>query len=95
MAKKQSGRKRYSTKRTAGAQKGKHSRLRRILFSILVVLVVGAAIFFLLLRGGQISIFENAAGSLITPVQNAFSTATRSVKEFFGNWRNYGKLEAE
>ncbi|MBQ8506634.1 MAG: rod shape-determining protein MreC [Clostridia bacterium] len=93
--KKQSGRKRYSTKRAAGAKKGKHSRLRRILFSILVVLVVGAAIFFLVLRGGQISIFENAAGSLLTPVQNAFSTATRSVKEFFTNWHNYGKLEEE
>lgn len=93
--KKKAGRKHYSTKRSAGAQKGKQSRLRRILFSILVVLVVGAAIFFLVVRGGQISIFENAAGSLLTPVQNAFSSATRSVKDFFANWRNYGTLEAE
>lgn len=96
MAKKQTGRKRYSTKRTAGAQKGKRSRLRRILFSILVVLAVGAAIFFLVVRSsGQISIFENAAGSLLTPVQNAFSTAAGAVKTFFTNWHNYDDLQAE
>lgn len=95
MAKKPSGRRRYSTRRAPGAQQVKKSRLRRILFSILVVIAVGAAIFFLVLRSGQISIFENAAGSLLTPVQNAFSTAAGSVKDFFTNWRDYGALEEE
>ena len=96
MAKKQGARQRYSTRRSTGAKKGKASKIRRILFSILVVLVVGAAIFFLVLRGGgQISIFENAAGSLLTPVQNAFNSATISVKNFFTNWRNYGALQDE
>ena len=93
---KQSGRRRYSTSRNAGAQKNRRSRIRRILFSILVVLIVALTIFFLVFKGGgQISIFENAAGSLLTPVQNAFSTATGAVKTFFTNWRNYGALQEE
>lgn len=95
MAKKKTG-KRYSTKRTAGMQKGKYAKLRRVLFTILVVLIVVATIFFLMFRsGGQISIFENAVGSFFTPIQNGVRSATLSVKEFFTNWHNYGTLMEE
>ena len=58
MAKKKTSGKRYSTKRNPEVRKSRFRKLRRILFTILVVLVVAATIFFLVLRsGGQISIF--------------------------------------
>ena len=96
MAKKQSANKRYSTKRSAAKQKNRKNKLRRIIFAILVLLIVSATIFFLVIRsGGKISIFENAVGSVVTPVQNAVSSATSSVKNFFTNWRNYDKLQEE
>ena len=73
MAKKTTGSKRRVARRSAGSPRTKRSRLRRILLSVLAFLAVAATIFFLMMRSsGQISIFENAAGSLITPVQNAF-----------------------
>lgn len=96
MAKKQDAAKRYSTKRSAAKQKSRKSKIRRILFAILVLLIVGATIFFLVIRsGGKISIFENAVGSVVSPIQNATSGATGAVKGFFSNWRNYGKLQEE
>ena len=47
MAKKKTRGKRYSTKRDTGAQSTRLRKLRRILFTILVVLGVAAIIFFL------------------------------------------------
>lgn len=49
MAKKQTGNKRYSTRKTAGEPQNKRRRLRRILFSIAAFAVVAATIFFLVL----------------------------------------------
>ena len=96
MAKKTTGSRRYSTRKNAGAPRTKGGKIRRILFSVLAFLIVAATIFFLMMRGsGQISIFENAAGSLVTPVQNAFRSAASSVKNFTTNWRNYGKLQQD
>ncbi len=96
MAKKQDAAKRYSTKRSAAKQKSRKSKIRRILFAILVLLIVGATIFFLVIRsGGKISIFENAVGSVVSPIQNATSSATGAVKGFFSNWRNYDDLQEQ
>ena len=96
MAKKTTGSRRYSTRRNAGAPQSRRGRVRRILLSVLIFLIVAATIFFLMMRGsGQISIFENAAGSLVTPVQNAFRSATGAVKHFATTWRNYGTLQRE
>ena len=96
MAKNQTSGKRYSTKRSEAKQKNKKNRIRRILFSILVLLIVGATIFFLVIRSsGQISIFENAVGSVMTPAQNAATGVAGSVKRFFTNWRNYDTLQEE
>ena len=98
MAKKKTGTttKRYSAKKTAGQKKSRTNKIRRILFAVVVVLAVAATIFFLMMRtGGQISIFENALGSLITPVQNAFNTAANKVKTVVTEWKNYGALKAD
>lgn len=97
MAKKKTGTtKRYSAKKTAGQKKSRTSRIRRIVFAVVVLLAVLATIFFLMLRsGGQISIFENALGSLITPVQNAFNTAASKVKAVVTEWKSYGTLKAD
>lgn len=94
MAKKKNSGKRYSTRKNAGARKANHSRLRRILFTLLVVLAVAVTIFFLGQRSdGQISIFENALGSLITPVQNAFHTVSAKVKGIFSDMHSYSALQ--
>ncbi len=93
---KQASRRHYSTKRVSGGQKRRQGRLRRVILSILAVIAVGATVFLLTSRsGGQISIFENAVGSLVTPVQNVVSNAVSGVKSFFTNWRNYGALQKE
>lgn len=84
----------YSTKKTKGGRKAKAGRLKRVLFSILVLIIVATTVYFLAARGdGKITVFENGIGSLITPVQNAFSTAANKVKLFFTNWHNYGDLQ--
>ncbi|MGN0185684.1 MAG: rod shape-determining protein MreC [Aristaeellaceae bacterium] len=94
MAKKKSRGKRYSTKRNPEVQSTRLRKLRRILFTTLVVLVVAAVIFFLVLRSsGQISIFENAVGTLVTPVQNAFRSVTTSVKDFFTDRKSLSELQ--
>lgn len=96
MAKKQTGSKRYSTRKSAGAQRSKRSRTRRILFSILVFAIVAATVFFLVLRGsGKVSIFENAVGSLLSPVQNAFHTVAEKVRGLTANWRSYNALQTD
>ena len=94
MAKKKTRSKRYSTKRNPEVQNTRFRKLRRILFTILVVLIVAAIIFFLVIRSsGQISIFENAVGTLVTPVQNAFRSVTTGVKDFFTDRKSLSELQ--
>lgn len=96
MAKKQATHKHYSTKRNTTRPKSRKDKIRRILFCFLVLLIVAATVFFLIIRsGGSISIFENAVGSVLTPVQNVVSGATTAVKDFFTTWRNYDSLQDE
>ena len=97
MAKKKTGAtKRYSAKKTAGQKKSRSNKIRRFAFAAVVILAVLATIFFLMMRtDGQISIFENAIGSLITPVQNAFNTAAGKVKAVVTEWKSYGALKAD
>ena len=42
---------------------------------------------------GQISIFENAVGTLVTPVQNAFRSVTTGVKDFFTDRKSLTELQ--
>ncbi len=91
--KKKTDRKRY-TARSARDTQRRGQTIRRALISAAIVIAVAATIFFLVLRNqSQISIAENAIGSLLTPVQNALTTATSSVKNFFTSWRDYDVLQ--
>lgn len=93
--KKKKDRKRY-TARSARDSQRRVQAIRRALISILIILAVAATMFFLVFRNqSQISIAENGIGSLLTPVQNALSSATAGVKNFFTSWRNYDKLQDE
>lgn len=91
--KKKTANKRYSTR---DARNSRGQAIRRLLISIVIIAIIASTIFFLVLRSGeQVSIAENAIGSLLTPVQNAVSTMTNGVKNFFTNWRNYDNLQDE
>ena len=87
--------KRY-TAHPARDPKRRMQTVKRVLISVAILLVVVVTVLFLVLRNDeQISIAENAIGSLLTPVQNAFSSATRGVQNFLTNWRNYDNLQDE
>ena len=67
-----------------------------MLFSLLVVLVVAAIVFFLVLRNSsEISIAENGIGSLFSRIQSVFTGAANSVREFTQRWRDFDKLQDE
>lgn len=91
--KKKKDTKRY-TARSARDSQRRSQTIRRMLISILIIAAVAVTMVFLVLRNQQqISIAENGIGSLLTPVQNALTTATSGVKNFFTTWRNYDKLQ--
>lgn len=85
--------KRYKTGRTTDKKASRRTRIRTILFGVIVLLIVAAVLSLLVLRGGSISLTENAIGTVLAPVQNFFSSVTGSVKGFFTTWRNYDKLQ--
>ena len=96
MAKKTTDSKRRSPARKGGAPRGKGGKVRRIVFSVIAFGIVAVTVFFLMSPGsGQVSIFENALGSLVTPVQNAFRTAASGVRNFTTTWRSYNALQAD
>lgn len=93
--KKKKDRRRY-TARSARDSQRRSQTIRRAVISILIIIIVAATMVFLVLRNqSHISIAENGIGSLLSPVQNALTTAAGGVKNFFTNWRNYDKLQDE
>ena len=94
--KKRKTNKRYARKRSPQEIRLRRIRRRNIQFSILVILVVAAVVFFLILRNSNdISLAENGIGSLFSRVQSAFTSATSGVREFVTRWHNYDVLEQE
>ncbi len=93
--------KRKTERRRRSVRSGQESRVnrqlvRRAIVSIVIVVIVVATVALLVLRGqSDVSIAENAIGSLLTPVQNALNTATSAVKNFVTNWRDYDALQDE
>lgn len=93
--KKKAQNKRYSTHPNRDPRR-RAQTIRRVLVSLAIVVVIVGTIFFLVLRNqSQISIAENAIGSLLSPIQNAFSSATSGIRNLVTNWRNYDKLQDE
>ena len=86
--------KRYAARRSAQDLRLVRMARRRVLFSILVLLVVAAIVFFLILRNSnELSLAENGIGSLVSRVQSVFTGATNGIKHFTQRWRNYDRLE--
>ena len=93
--KKKKARTRY-TAQPARETQSRGQTIVRAIVSILIVIVVAVTVVSLILRDqSQITITENAVGSLISPVQSALNTASVKVKDFFTNWRDYDKLQDE
>ncbi len=68
-------------------------RLGRVAFAVLVVLAVLALAFFLVLRTqDQTSIAENGVGSILSPVQRAFSGMTLYLRDLFSGVKDYQRM---
>ena len=95
-SKKKKSNKRYGKKRSPQEIRLRRIRRRSILFSILVVLIVATAVFFLVLRNSDdISLAENGIGSLFSRVQSAFTSVTNGIRHFTERWHNYDALEQD
>ncbi|MGI6238947.1 MAG: rod shape-determining protein MreC [Christensenellales bacterium] len=87
---------RYSRAHVDRSRRQRGGRIRRLLFTAAAVVLVVVTVSFLVLRSdNNISVFENAVGTVFRPVQSAFTSATMWVKGFFTNWRDYDKLQGE
>lgn len=90
---KQVGRKKGAQKRRAARQQG---RVGRIVFAVLVALAGAAIVFFIWARAqNELSVTENAVGSLISPVQNATNTVTLWVRDRIQEIRDRNQLRAD
>lgn len=79
--------------RPAGTKKKKSGAVGRAAFAIMVTAAVLALAFFLVMRDqGNISLSENAVGSVFAPIQNAVSSATRYVRDLIQGAKDYVKL---
>ncbi len=86
----------YSSAHVSRSRKARGNTIRRVLFTILVLAAIFVSASFLVFRSENgASIFENAVGTILRPVQSALSSTAGWVKDFFTNWRNYKKLENE
>ena len=95
MAKKGTER-RYSRAHVEKKRRQRGHAIRRAVFTIAVIAVVVLAVLFLIMRSGtQISVGENAIGSIFSPIQSAFTSATQFVRDFFTDWRDYDTLKTD
>ena len=86
----------FSRARVTRSRKARGNTIKRVLFTLLVIAAIFVAVSFLVFRSENgASIFENAVGTVLRPVQSGLSSAAGWVKGFFTNWRNYGELEDE
>lgn len=88
------------TMRKLNTQKRKtvkgRGRVGRIAFGVLVGLAALAVVFFIWARAqNELSVTENAVGSLISPVQNAVNTATIWVRDRVNEIRDRNQLRSD
>ncbi len=90
---KQAKRKKNVQKRRVVKQQG---RAGRIVFGVLVALAALAIIFFIWARAqNELSMTENAVGSLVSPVQNAVNSVTIWVRDRIGEIRDRNQLRSD
>lgn len=74
----------------------KRGRAGQIAFSVLVSLAVLAVAFFIWARTqGELSVTENAVGSLMSPVQSGVASVTAWMQDFARNVRDRGALKEQ
>lgn len=91
-------RKTAATNRTKkkGKKKAQRGRLGSIVFGVLVGLAALAIAFFIYVKvQGEISLPENAVGSLVTPVQGIVSNATGWLRDRISDFTNTSRLRSE
>lgn len=82
-----------TVKQRMGQKKKKSGRWGRIAFAMLVLAAVLALVFFLLMREpGRVSLAENAAGSLFSPVVTWVNSATTYLRDVALGVRDYVKM---
>lgn len=92
-ARKQPARKLNTQKRKTVKKQG---RAGRIAFGILVGLAALAIVFFIWARAqNELSVTENAVGSLVSPVQNAVNTVTLWVRDRVNEFRDRNQLRSD
>ncbi len=78
------------------AKRAVQGRIGRVAFAMLVAAAVLALTFFLVLRTtNQVSIAENAVGTLLSPIQRAFSSATIFVRDTVTGVKDYFYITEE
>lgn len=91
---KKSTRRSYSSAHVTRSRRARGSTIKRVLFTLMVLAAVAVAVSFLIFRSTNgVSIFENAVGTIFSPVERAFNSAATWVKDFVTNWRDYERLE--
>lgn len=94
--KKQKTSKRYANKRKPEEIQLRRRRLRSVVFTIAVLILVSVAVFFLVFRSSEdISLAENGIGALISRAQIVITNATNGIRNFMARWHNYDVLEAD
>jgi len=79
-----------------GKKRARRGRVGSILFGVLVGLAALAIAFFIYVKvQGEISLPENAVGSLVTPIQNAVFSATGWVRDKISDLTDAGRLRSE
>ncbi|MBR3504037.1 MAG: rod shape-determining protein MreC [Clostridia bacterium] len=79
-----------------GGKKNQRVRVGSIVFGVLVGLAAVAIAFFIYVKvQGEISLPENAVGSLVSPVQSAVSNVTGWVRNKVGDLVDTGRLRSE
>ena len=77
-------------------KKKNRRRVRNIIYSVLVALVVFLLLRYIVVRPtGETSVVENGVGTLFTPVQKVFSTVTGFVKSWFGTGTSEKEADIE
>ncbi len=79
-----------------GSGRGRGGKVSRTVLAVAVAVLALVLVIFLISRpGGQTSVAENAAGTVFSPIQRAFTNATNWAVNLIEHRRNYQELSEE